>query len=153
MQYSGLPPTIQIVAEGLGRHQSQAILLAYIIEFYCCCHVLILFVLHRFFSSIIHIINPPFRILDKRNKKAPKHSKILMFVFICKRQIYPCPINIIQTPTYVIVFIRKNVLNCFANRPISLCPSNPITGMRHRSGVNSVSRSNLIQIIKVSKNV
>ena len=35
---SGVPPTVEVVAEGACGHEAQAVLFAYVVEFECCCH-------------------------------------------------------------------------------------------------------------------
>ena len=39
----GLPPAVEVVAEGACGHEAQAVLFAYVVEFDCCCHMLVYF--------------------------------------------------------------------------------------------------------------
>ena len=43
-QDAGLPPTVQVVRQGLGGYQAQPVLFSYVIEFNRCCHVIDLIV-------------------------------------------------------------------------------------------------------------
>ena len=38
----GLPPPVEVVTEGLGGYKAQPILFSYVVEFYCCCHIILL---------------------------------------------------------------------------------------------------------------
>ena len=40
---AGKPPAADVVGQGLGRDQAEAVLFGYVIEFYCCCHSFINF--------------------------------------------------------------------------------------------------------------
>ena len=39
----GLPPAVEVVADGACGHEAQAVLFAYVVEFDCCCHILLIY--------------------------------------------------------------------------------------------------------------
>ena len=40
-QDGGLPPAVEVVADSACGHESQAVLLAHVVEFDCCCHMIL----------------------------------------------------------------------------------------------------------------
>jgi len=41
----GLPPAVEVVADGACGHEAQAVLFAYVVEFDCCCHCVFVFII------------------------------------------------------------------------------------------------------------
>ena len=44
-QDGGLPPAVEVVADGACGHEAQAVLLADVVEFDCCCHMFFIFII------------------------------------------------------------------------------------------------------------
>ena len=58
MENIGYPEAADIVAEGLGGHQAEAVLLGYVVEFYCCTHYCIFFCFYFYVTKKEQSLEP-----------------------------------------------------------------------------------------------